>query len=152
MELSSVKYSFTGGELLDRLDELRGSIATANQALQNSSETEVDHAEQVLRQAHGRMDEFFGQEDIHYPIKTREIDLETDEVESVSIQELEADPENYRDMVEELKEIDPYLSSRSPGMDYEDVPSPCAIIDYSTELIEAWEDLQEAYDSLEQAS
>lgn len=152
MELSSVKYSFTGGELLDRLDELRGSIATANQAIENSSETEVDHAEQVLRHAHGRMDHFFGQEDIHYPIKTREIDLETEEVESVSIQELEADPENYEDMVKELREIDPYLGNRTPGMDYEDVPSPCAIIDYSTELIEAWEELQDAYDSLEQAS
>lgn len=152
MELSRVKYSFTGGELLDRLDELRGSIATANQALGNSSRTELDYAEQTLRQTHERMDEFFGQEDIHYPIKTREIDLETDTAESISIRELEANPENYEDMVEELREIDPYLGNRTPGMDYEDVPSPCAIIDYSTELIEAWEELQEAYDSLEQAS
>ena len=152
MELSRVKYSFTGGELLERLDELRGSIATVDQALETSSEDQLDHAEQTLRRTHERMDEFFGQEDIHYPIKTREINMETEEVESVSIQELEADPEDYSDMVEELREIEPYLGNRSPGMDYENVPSPCAIIDYSTELIEAWEELQDAYDSLEQAS
>lgn len=152
MELSSVKYSFTGGELLDRLDELRGSIATVNRALEADSKAEIDHAERTLIQAHERMDVFFGQEDIHYPIRTREVNMETEEVESLSIQELEADPEDYADMVEDLREIDRYLGSRSPGMDYEDVPSPCAIIDYSTELIEAWENMQEAYDSLEQAS
>lgn len=152
MELSRVKYGFTGGELLDRLDELRGSIATVNDALENSSDPEINHAEQALRQSHKRMDMFFSQEDIHYPIRTREINLETEEVESLSIQELETDPEDYADMVEELREIDPYLGNRSPGMDYEDVPSPCAIIDYSTELIEAWENMQEAYDALEQAS
>lgn len=149
MELSSVKYSFTGGELLDRLDELRGSIATVTQALENPSGAEINHAEQSLRHAHERMDDFFEQEDIRYPIRAREVDFDTDEVKSVNIQELAADPENYEDMVEELREIDPYLGNRSPGMEYEDVPSPCAIIDYSTELIEAWEDLQEAYDSLQ---
>lgn len=147
-----MKYSFTGGELLERLDELRGSIATVNQALEDPSETQVGHAEQTLRHTHEKMDAFFGREDIHYPIKAREIDFETEEGESVSIRELEANPENYEDMVEELREIDPYLGNRTPGMDYEDVPSPCAIIDYSTELVETWEDLQEAYDSLEQAS
>ena len=147
-----MKYNFTGGELLDRLDELRGSIATVDKALEDPSETELDHSEQALRRKHERMDAFFGQEDIHYPIRTRETNIVTDEVESVSIQELEANPENYEDMVEQLREIDPYLGNRVPGMDYEDVPSPCAIIDYSTELIEAWEDLQETYESLEQAS
>jgi len=152
VELSSVKYSFTGGELLDRLDELRGSIATVNHALEAGSKDGIDHAETTLIQAHERMDHFFGQEDIHYPIRTREVNMETGEAESLDIRELESDPEDYSDMIEDLREIDPHLGSRTPGMDYEDVPSPCAIIDYSTELIEAWEELQEAYDSLEQAS
>ncbi|QKQ98303.1 hypothetical protein GKQ38_02105 [Candidatus Nanohaloarchaea archaeon] len=153
MDLSEVNYTFTGGELLDRLDNLQGAISTAKQTvgMQQPSQGRIDYASGYLQEAHEELDSFFRQEEIMYPIKVQEIDPATEDIQDVNLSTIEADPDSYEDMVDALREIDPYLGNRIPGLDYTESPSPCAIIDYSTELIEAWEELQEMYSELETA-
>ncbi|WP_347721330.1 hypothetical protein [Candidatus Nanohalovita haloferacivicina] len=153
MRLSDIEYTFEGGELLDRLDNLQGAILTAEQAA-DSSDTHVDYALGYLESAEEQIDQFFADERIRYPIQCDIVDAETDTILAEDREgEINIDPEGFDHMVEALKEIDPHLGSRTPGvLDYETAPSPCAIIDFSTELIEAYEDMQQAYDALESAS
>lgn len=141
------RYTFTGEEFLDRFDRLQAARNTVEEALERGREEQVQYYMDELEAAHAAMDRFVGEEYMKFPIET----METNEHGAVStaVHVMETAAESYEGLVTALEEIDGRLSDRDPTMDYADVPAPIAMVDYSTELIDAWYALQDTYDRLD---
>lgn len=162
MDLDS--YEFMGDELLDRLDRLKAANDRARFHLQLYNErrrehdeeipnvaldpgVELRHAAEKLKEAHRDLDELFEKEYSKFPIETIEVDEDGNRSGCVTVIETEAS--SYREMVEALEEINGDLSDGEPCMDYSNVPSPIAAVDYSDELISERRKLESTYEMLE---
>lgn len=140
------KYKFQGDEFLDRFDGLKAARKTVDEILENGDKSSLNGYVEKLEEAHREMDQLFEEEYLKFPIQTVETDKNGFKTSSISVIETEA--ESYGEMVEKLEELNMNLSERQPGMDYSEMPSPIAFIDYSEELVEEWYSLQETYRQL----
>lgn len=160
-------YVFTGDELIDRLD---GLIAAQNEARfqialnqekslngKNLGETNrvtglenprLNHSVEILRNTHRELDNLFDQEYTKFPIEIVEEDSQGRLESFIAV--IEADADSYGEMVEALTEINGDLTKGDPHMDYSDVPSPIACVDYSETLINEYKRLENTYDFLSQ--
>lgn len=159
MDLDS--YEFQGNELIDLLDELKATQETARFFLEIYGEKRREHAEDVpeefvekpamlehaverVEEVHYRLDDFFEQEHTKFPIETFEVDENGNREPYVTVMDTDAD--SYKEMAEALAEINGNLTNGDPSMDYSEVPSPIAAVDYSDMIIDEFRKLEKTYD------
>lgn len=158
--MESRKYTFAGDDFVTALEELRDAVpAVENQvdeyrdawedtrsngktpgAFQIHADLTAQTLENVLI-PHSHLDTMVYMEDIEVPVKTSR-GGETRKVP------MRIDAASLEELVPGLKEIRDDYPVRSADMDYAEVGMPFAVIDLAGEVIEYWDRVDAAYDTV----
>jgi len=160
MSIDISQYQFDGDELLDLLDSLESLNDQARFELAIYNETRRDGRENIparhidrpnslnytiesLKDVHSSLDDLFEQEYTKFRINT--VEKREDGGMSVATRDIESNANSLEEMARFLEEIEEDLSDRTVGMDYSDVPSTIAAVDYSEKLVGEYQRLEGTY-------